>query len=110
MTPEGKVKAGIKKILKDMGAYYSMPVMTGYGNSGTPDFLCCYKGVFFGIEAKANNGKLTALQQKAHEDIRNAGGFVFVVYPNDLEYLAENIVEYCLDVIFSTQFKEIRPS
>ena len=44
MTPEGKVKQKVKEVLKDLGAYYVMPVTSGYGNSGAPDFLVCYEG------------------------------------------------------------------
>jgi len=40
-TPEAKVKEKIKKILKERGAWYAMPMGTGYGNSGVPDFLVC---------------------------------------------------------------------
>jgi hypothetical protein len=30
-----------------------MPIGTGYGNSGVPDFLVCHGGEFLAIEAKA---------------------------------------------------------
>ena len=52
-TPEAKVKAKVKAILKNLGAYYVMPVTSGYGNSGAPDFLVCIRGKFIGIECKA---------------------------------------------------------
>ena len=48
MTPEGKVKAKIKKVLKDKDIYYVMPATGGYGNSGAPDFLICLNGKFIG--------------------------------------------------------------
>ena len=41
MTPEGAVKKRVKEILKDLGAWYAMPMGTGYGHSGVPDFLVC---------------------------------------------------------------------
>ena len=63
-TPEAKVKANIKKILQLHGVYYAMPMGTGYGNSGVPDFLCCLNGKFLAVEAKANGGIPTALQHK----------------------------------------------
>ena len=87
MTPEGKVKAKIKKILTGMGAYYAMPMGTGFGNSGTPDFLVCYEGYFFGIEAKANGGKPTALQLKNMSEIRDAGGVALVVDESNVDDL-----------------------
>jgi pantoate kinase len=78
-TPESKVKAKVKTILKELGAYYAMPIGTGYGNSGVPDFLICYKGVFIGIECKANGNKPTALQNAHIEAIKFAGGRAYVV-------------------------------
>ena len=48
-TPEVKVKKQIRKILDELGVYYAMPIGTGYGNSGVPDFLVCAGGKFVGI-------------------------------------------------------------
>ena len=78
-TPESKVKEKIKKILKEHSVYYAMPMGTGYGNSGVPDFLCCVNGEFLAIEAKAGKGKPTALQEKNMRDIEAAGGRALVV-------------------------------
>ena len=75
MTPEAKVKDKIKKILKEHGVYYAMPMGTGYGNAGVPDFLCCVHGKFLAIEAKAGSGKTTALQDKNLSAIHDCGGF-----------------------------------
>jgi len=58
MTPEGKVKAKVKKVLAEVGAYYAMPMGTGMGSSGVPDFLVCKGGLFYGIECKANGNKI----------------------------------------------------
>ena len=88
-TPEAKVKAKIKKILKDHGVYYAMPIGTGYGNSGVPDFLCCVNGTFVAIEAKAGKGTTTALQEKNLRDIRTAGGTAMVVNETNLEELKQ---------------------
>jgi len=77
-TPEGKVKKKIKTCIELIGAYYAMPMGTGYGNAGVPDFLICYKGRFIGIEAKANGGKPSALQLKNLDQIIEAGGLAFV--------------------------------
>lgn len=78
-TPEAKVKAKIKAVLKEEGVYYAMPIGTGYGNSGVPDFLCCVSGRFVAIEAKAGKGRTTALQEKNLRDIETAGGITLVV-------------------------------
>ena len=83
-TPEGKVKTKIKKILQLHGVYYAMPMGTGYGNSGVPDFLCCLGGKFLAVEAKANGGVPTALQHKHLDDIQKAGGAAWVVNEDNL--------------------------
>lgn len=79
MTPESKVKAQVKKVLQEVGAYYAMPVTGGYGVNGTPDFIVCLNGLFIGIECKAKQGRLTQLQQHALDKIKNAGGRTYVV-------------------------------
>ena len=78
-TPEVKVKDKVKAVLKNLGAYYVMPVTGGYGNSGAPDFLVCYKGRFIGIECKAGRNKPTALQEKNLREIEDAGGSSLVI-------------------------------
>lgn len=79
MTPEAKVKRKVVDILKSAGAYYFFPATGGYGRSGVPDIVCCWRGVFIGIECKAGKNTTTALQEKELELIRNAGGCAFVV-------------------------------
>jgi len=90
-TPEAKVKARIKAILKEHGVYYAMPIGTGYGNSGVPDFLCCVNGHFFAIEAKAGKGVATALQIKNMQQIIDANGLAMVVREDNLDKLEERI-------------------
>jgi hypothetical protein len=90
-TPEAKVKAKIKDILKAQNVYYAMPIGTGYGNSGVPDFLCCVNGHFLGIEAKAGKGTTTALQEKNIRQIKDAGGTATVVNEDTLGYLEQLI-------------------
>ena len=64
-----------------------MPVTSGYGNSGAPDFLVCYAGKFIGIECKAGKGRVTALQQRNLDLIDNAGGWTFVINEENVEQL-----------------------
>ena len=70
MTPEAKVKKKVVAQLKEMGAYYFYPVTGGYGASGVPDIVGCYRGMFFGIECKAGSNKPTPLQDKNLTDGR----------------------------------------
>ncbi len=86
-TPEAKVKAKIKLILKEYGVYYAMPIGTGYGTSGVPDFLCCVAGRFVAVEAKAGKGTTTALQIKNLREIEAAGGITFVINETNLDTL-----------------------
>ncbi len=61
-----------------------MPIGTGYGNSGVPDFLCCVYGYFIAIEAKAGNGTTTALQEKNLTNVRESGGVALVINETNL--------------------------
>ena len=94
-TPEAKVKAKIKAILKARGIYYAMPIGTGYGNSGVPDFLCCINGKFVAIEAKAGKGQATALQLKNLQEINACGGYSLIIREDNYNYL-ERIIEECM--------------
>lgn len=85
-TPEGKVKAKVKKILDTYGAYYFMPATGGYGKSGVPDIVGCYKGFFFAIECKAGKGKTTALQDKNLDAIVATGGLTAVINEDNIDY------------------------
>ena len=84
-TPEVKVKKKVVAILKEYRAYYFYPVTGGYGGSGVPDIVGCYRGTFFGIECKAGNNKPTALQQKNLDNIKAMGGVALVINEDTLE-------------------------
>jgi hypothetical protein len=86
-TPEGKVKKRVKDVLVDLCAYYTMPVTGGYGVQGVPDFIICWKGLFFGVECKAKGNKPTALQEQNMTKIRNAGGRTIVINEDNVEHL-----------------------
>ena len=93
MTPEGKVKKKISDYLRRVdGLWYNMPVPGGYGVS-TLDYLGCYRGRFFAIEAKAAGKKPTDRQRIMMEDIEYAGGKCFVVDSDDLTDLKTWIEE-----------------
>jgi hypothetical protein len=94
-TPEAKVKAKIKAILKAHNVYYAMPIGTGYGSSGVPDFLCCVNGKFVAVEAKAGKGLATALQLKNLAQINNAGGYICIINETNLDYL-EAVIKECM--------------
>ena len=78
-TPEGKVKKKIKKILDSYpDLYYRMPVPSGFGKREL-DFHCCFRGLYFAIEAKAPTKEPTPLQADEIGQIEAAGGKAFVI-------------------------------
>ena len=90
-TPEGKVKRVVTKQLREMGAYYFFPATGGYGRSGVPDIVGCYKGLFFGIECKAGKNKPTVLQEKNLRDIQQAGGFQIVINEDNMRDIEKKL-------------------
>ena len=93
-TPEGKVKAAVRKILTRLGIYHFMPPGMGLGRSGIPDIIGCKNGKFIAIECKAGKGKTTALQERELIAICNAGGFTFVVNETCLDELEERLLAW----------------
>jgi Holliday junction resolvase len=92
-TPESKVKKQVKKILDDLGAYHFSPMMDGYGRSGVPDIIACYKGKFIGIECKAGDNKPTLLQLRNIDDIKRNQGLAIVINEGNMESLLALVKE-----------------
>jgi hypothetical protein len=90
-TPEGKVKAAVRKLLVEFGIYYFMPAANGFGRAGIPDIICCFGGRFIAIECKAGKGTTTALQDRELAAIRTAGGMAMVVNETNLDELKEKL-------------------
>lgn len=104
-TPEGKVKAAVKKLLHEQGfiqagtipakwpenpsGWYYMPSQNGMGVVGIPDFICCWNGRFLAIETKAPGKRHTtsANQDQRILEITTANGLVLVC--DDVEQLRE---------------------
>lgn len=93
-TPEGKVKAKVKKILDAYGAYHFSPATGGYGASGVPDIAVCFHGKFLAIECKAGNNQPTALQERHLYLIQRNKGIALVI--NETNYA---LLEAALDEI-----------
>jgi hypothetical protein len=79
ITPERRVKNAVAAVLTARNAWYCYPATAGYGRSGVPDFLVCYRGRFIGIECKAEGNTTTALQDREIAAIRAAKGDALVV-------------------------------
>ena len=91
MTPEGKTKAAVKKILDQYGVYHFSPAANGYGRVGVPDIICCVCGYFLAIECKAGKGKTTALQDRELVAIIDAGGTALVINEDGMPVLRSAI-------------------
>lgn len=79
------------EILKDFRAYYFFPVMGGYGRSGIPDIIVCYRGQFIAVECKAGFNKTTPLQDKELAAISTAGGITLVIREDTIELLQQEL-------------------
>lgn len=94
-TPEGRVKAACKKLLKARNIYFFCPIGGMYSSHGVPDIVCVAPGgrVFF-VETKAPGklNTLTANQKACHDDIRARDGEVLVI--DNVCRLEEYIHEY----------------
>ena len=79
LTPEGKVKAKVRRMLDAASVYYFMPATGGYGRSGVSDIVGCCDGKFFAIECKAGKNTTTSLQDLELHKIKKAGGITLVI-------------------------------
>ena len=79
-TPENRVKAVIKDILKSNGIYYAMPMGTGYG-----------KGERRALDA-VEMGTTTALQDREIATIKAAGGAALIINENNFNDLLSTII------------------
>jgi hypothetical protein len=101
-TPEGKVKAQVKKILESFGDKIDgfWPVPSGYGESHL-DYVGCANGTFFCIETKTPGKKPTPRQQERIRRVRAANGLAFVVDGTDdyttYEQLRTHLMLLCGD-------------
>lgn len=80
---ENTVKNEIKRVLARYKTYWHMPVQNGMG-APSLDFICCHRGYYIGIEAKAPGKKPTARQLATMGQILGAGG-IAVSVSNDEE-------------------------
>ena len=92
VTPEGKVKDKIKRVLRKYNVYYHMPVQNGMGEP-TLDFVCCAWGFYFAVEAKAPKEYPTERQKVTMKQISEAGGFVFIVRDDETLMMLEATLE-----------------
>lgn len=78
MTPEGKVKAAIDKLLKQHKAYYLKPVQNGMGAPAL-DYHGVHQGLSYVIEAKAKGKTPTPRQINTLRECAAAGSACFFI-------------------------------
>src|SRR5262245_14079351 len=82
-TPEGRVKAKLRRLLSAYANVYTYwPVPTGFGTT-TLDVLGCYRGRFFNVETKAAKKQPTLKQAEAIRNIELAMGRSFTISGED---------------------------
>ena len=95
-TPEGKIKRKLDNVLKQLGVWYYSPQSGPFGKAGIPDRVAIVRGIFVGIECKADaKKKPTALQIKCMQDIEKAGGKCFLVYDSET---IQQVVNYIKEI------------
>lgn len=97
-TPEGKVKAMIRKHLLAHGckrvgvgetegdSFFWMPYQGPYSVKGVADFILCYHGRFVAIEAKADTDQTE--HQKDFEALTKSAGGIYVVVRTEQDMVA----------------------
>jgi hypothetical protein len=89
-TPEGKVKAKLKKLLTRPHVFFFSPVASAMGKAGIPDTVVCVHTHFLGIEVKATAAdKPSPLQKRRAREIRAAGGEVLLLHADNLHIFAD---------------------
>lgn len=77
---ETKIQRQVQDYLKSIGAYCFKVHGSIYMRAGIPDIICCYNGLFIGIETK-DYGNTPSELQKAHgRQIKKAKGIFMVAY------------------------------
>lgn len=96
MGAEKQFENKVKKYLKDQGCWVLKTWSNGVQREGIPDLIVCCAGHFMALELKAENGHPSKLQEWNIQQIRNAGGFAVVLYPDDFNLLKDviNILQH----------------
>ncbi len=82
MGAESKFQAKILRAIKKCKHCKSIKYnASAYGEKGTPDILGCYRGMFFAIEVKAEDGHATPIQRVRIRQWREAGAAAAFAMP-----------------------------
>lgn len=91
---EKQFENSVKRFLSSLPQCYFFKTWGGgYQKSGLPDLIICYKGYFIGAELKNEIGKPSELQKYNLREIRKAGGFGYVVRPQNFNDFKKLLLE-----------------
>lgn len=92
---EANFQKKIIKYLESIDAYVFKHNASAISKAGVPDIICCYKGLFIGVEVKKDNkSKPTELQKYNLNKINKCGGVGIVLRPNKFELFKEITLEF----------------
>src|SRR5262245_30983139 len=90
--PEGRLVTQRKNgIERNAGVVYHSPGGDNFQEMGIPDLLCCFHGMFVGIEVKQPGEKPSKAQLYQLDKIRRAGGIAVVI--DDIDDLKLALME-----------------
>ena len=76
-----------------------------FTKTGLPDLHIVVNGMSVDVELKAETGRISDLQKFVIKQIRNAGGFAFVLYPSGYS----NFVQFITDLRYEIYNRETTP-
>lgn len=89
---ETNLQKKVQKYLNSKGAYCFKVHGSIYMKSGIPDIICCYKGLFIGIECKIGKNKMSDTQISHQKQIIKAKGIHILAYNlEDVKKVIENL-------------------
>jgi penicillin-binding protein-related factor A (putative recombinase) len=96
-TPEGKVKTKIVAIFKSYKPHLKYNHIPGsrFGKGGATDYVCCVRGRYLAVEAKAGTAQ-TDLQVEEQKEIEAAGGIYLLIDESNLHVL-KNTIDFLLN-------------
>lgn len=90
--PEAKFRAQVRKWLKTL-PNTTIFAMQQISFCGDPDYILCCAGRFVGMELKKSGGKPSELQKFRLKQIDEAGGYAFVVSPDNWGYVQKQLFD-----------------
>ncbi len=101
LKSETNLKNRVLKRLKAMSKLWYVKT-SERAQRGIPDLLICYAGVFIAIELKrSEKATVTALQLYNLDAIEKAGGYSFILHPNNIDEVIETLQNIHNNQVFS---------